>query len=166
MIQSSRKENIMSNYKPEGYHTLTPMITVKNAAEAIEFYQKAVDAKVTLRLDYPGGGVGHAELMIGDSPLMLADEHPDQGHVSPQTLGNSPVAMHLYVPDVDAFFARAAAAGATVLKPVEEQFYGDRAGRVKDPYGYQWHIATAGKHISQEEMLAIWNKLMEEGGCD
>ncbi|HEV7646202.1 MAG TPA: VOC family protein [Pyrinomonadaceae bacterium] len=151
-----------NTYKPENYHTLTPYLVCKGAAEAIDFYKCAFDARELYRLEYPKGGVGHAEIMIGDSPLMLADEHPDMGFLSPLSTGNSPVGMHLYVPDADAFFARAIAAGAKEIKPVTEQFYGDRAGQVEDPFGYRWHVATAAKQTSPEEMLKLWNKMMEE----
>ncbi len=150
----------MSNYKPEGYHTVTPYLVCKGAAEAIEFYKNAFDAKELFRLEYPQGGIGHAEIMIGDSPVMLADEHPDMNIFAPVTLGNSPVSLQLYVPDADEFFARALAAGAKQVRPVEEQFYGDRAGRIEDPFGYHWHIATATKQVSPEEMLKIWDEMM------
>jgi PhnB protein len=149
------------NYKPENFHTLTPNLICKGAAEAIEFYKNAFGAEELYRLEYPGGGVGHAELMIGDSPVMLADEHPDMNILSPTTIGNWPVSFHLYVPDVDEAFARALSAGATEVKPVEMQFYGDRAGRVLDPYGYSWHIATATKPFSKEEMLKVWDEMMK-----
>jgi PhnB protein len=151
-------------YKPNGFHTLTPNLICKGAAEAIEFYKAAFGAEELYRLEYPGGGVGHAELMIGDSPIMLADEHPDMNLLSPTTIGNWPVSFHLYVPDAESSFARAIAAGATEVKPVEMQFYGDLAGRVLDPYGYSWHIATATKQFSKEEMLAVWDEMMKNSG--
>jgi PhnB protein len=149
-----------TNYKPENFHTLTPNLICKNAPAAIGFYKNAFDAKELMRLEYADGKIGHAEIMIGDSPVMVSDEHPDQGCLSPQTIGGSPITMHLYVPDADAFFARAIAAGATQLSPVEEQFYGDRAGRLQDPYGYRWHIATATKKLTPEEMQQVWRKLI------
>jgi PhnB protein len=153
----------MNNYKPENYHTLTPYLVCKGAADAIEFYKNAFGAVELLRLEYPRGGIGHAEILIGDSPVMLADEHPEMGHLSPATIGDSPVGMHLYVPDADEFFARALNAGATQLKPVEMQFYGDRAGQLQDPFGYKWHVATATKQLSKEEMLKVWDDMMKGG---
>lgn len=150
-------------YKPSNYNTVMPYIVCKNAAEALEFYKNAFSAKEMMRLEYPNGGIGHAEFMIGDSVIMIADEHPDMGHFSPTTLGNSPVGFNFYVPDCDAMFAQAIAAGATEIAPVAEQFYGDRSGRVKDPYGYTWHISTSTKDLSPDEMQAIWNDMMKSG---
>lgn len=151
------------NYRPPGYHTLTPYLVCKGAADAIEFYKNAFGAEELFRLEYPQGGIGHAEIRIGDSPVMLADEHPDMNILGPATLGNSPVSLQLYVPNVDEFFAQALAAGAKQVRPVEEQFYGDRAGRLEDPFGYHWHVATAAKPVSKEEMLKLWDEMMKKG---
>jgi len=127
---------------PDGYHTATPYLIVKGAAQAIEFYKKAFGATELLRMAQPGGKVGHAEIKIGDSILMLADESPEIDARSPQSFGGSPVSILLYVEDVDAVFTQAVAAGAAVQRPVANQFYGDRTGGVKDPFGHMWYIAT------------------------
>lgn len=153
----------MSNHLPENYHTITPALVCKPAAEAIEFYKTAFEATVTMRLDYPDGTLGHAELLIGDSVIMLADEHPDMNYLSPATIGNTPVSLHMYVPDVDAFVERAVAAGATLTRPVSDQFYGDRTGHITDPFGHRWGISTVGKRMSHEELLAVWDDMMKSG---
>src|SRR4051812_20378147 len=125
---------------PEGYHTATPYLIVKGAAAAIDFYKKAFGATELMRLADPGGRVGHAEVKIGDSPIMLADEFPEMGSRSPQTLGGSPVGIALYVEDADAVFNAAVAAGAKVKRPMADQFYGDRTGTVEDPFGHVWTV--------------------------
>jgi PhnB protein len=127
---------------PEGYHTVAPYLTVKGAAEAIEFYKKAFEATDVMRLRMPDGKVGHAEIQVGNSRIMLSDEFPDYGVVSPQSLGGSPVDIHLYVEDADAWFSRAIAAGAKALVPVADQDYGERHGRLEDPFGHHWGIST------------------------
>ncbi len=137
---------------PEGYHTVTPYLIVKDGARAIEFYKKAFGATELLRMADPGGKIGHAEIKIGDSPIMLADEVPEMGARSPQSLGGSPVSILLYVEDVDALFSQAVAAGAKVQRPVKDQFYGDRTGGVTDPFGHVWYIATHKEDVSPEEM--------------
>ncbi len=137
---------------PEGYHTATPYLIVRGAAAALEFYTKAFGATESMRLQEPGGRVGHAEIMIGDSPIMLADEHPEIGARGPQALGGSPVSIVLYVEDVDAVVQRAVAAGAKVKRPVTDQFYGDRAGTVEDPFGHAWHIHTHTEDLTPEEL--------------
>lgn len=137
---------------PPGYHTATPYLIVKGAARAIEFYQNAFGAKELLRFAEPGGKVGHAEIQIGDSPIMLADEFPEMGARSPESLGGSPVSILLYVEDVDAVARQAAAAGATELRPVQDQFYGDRSGTFVDPFGHVWTIATHKQDVPAEEM--------------
>ena len=137
---------------PEGYHTATPYLIVKGAARAIDFYTKAFGAKEMMRMAQPDGRIGHAEIKIGDSPIMLADEFPDIGARSPQSLGGSPVSILLYVEDVDAVFSQAVAAGATLQRPVADQFYGDRTGGVTDPFGHVWYIATHKEDVSSEEM--------------
>ena len=137
---------------PEGYHTATPYLIVRDAARAIEFYKKAFGAKELMRMADPSGKIGHAEIKIGDSPIMLADEVPEMGHRSPESLGGSPVSILLYVEDVDAVFNQAVAAGAKVQRPVADQFYGDRTGGVTDPFGHVWYVATHIEDVSPEEM--------------
>lgn len=137
---------------PDGYHSLTPYLIIDGAAKAIEFYQKVFGATELLRLPGPGGKLGHAEIKIGDSVLMMADEMPEMGHRGPKALGGSPVGIMLYVEDVARTFEKAVAAGATVDRPVQDQFYGDRSGTVIDPFGYKWTIATHVEDVAPEEM--------------
>jgi PhnB protein len=137
---------------PEGYHTATPYLIIKDAAKAIEFYKKAFGATELMRMAQPDGKVGHAEIKIGDSPIMLADEFPEMGSRSPQSLGGSPVSLYLYVDDVDALAKQAEAAGAKVVRPVKDQFYGDRSGSFEDPFGHQWHLATHVEDLAPEEL--------------
>lgn len=138
---------------PEGYHTLTPTMTVHNAAQAIEFYKRAFGAQEHGRFPTPDGKlIAHAELQIGDSRLMLNDEMPGHSCQSPRTLGGSPAGLFLYVEDVDAVFQRAVEAGATVRMPVADMFWGDRFGTVTDPFGYDWGIATRNVNLSDEEL--------------
>ncbi len=137
---------------PDGYHSITPYLITKGAAAAIEFYKKAFGAVELVRMPQPDGRVGHAELKIGDSVIMLADEFPEMNAVGPQTLGNSPVGILLYVDDADTVFNRALSLGATVNKPLADQFYGDRNGTLIDPLGHQWTIATHKEDVSPEEM--------------
>ncbi len=138
---------------PDGFHTLTPYLTVKGGAQAIEFYKKAFGAKERCRFASPDGqSLGHAEIMIGDSILMLADENPHFGNKSPQTLNGASTGLLICVPDVDAAFQRALDAGAKVMKPVETQFYGERSGTVTDPFGHVWTLSTHVEDVSPEEM--------------
>jgi len=137
---------------PDGYHTATPYLIVNDAALAIEFYKEAFGATELLRMAKPDGKIGHAEIRIGDSTIMLADEFPEMGARSPQSFGGSPVSIFLYVENVDAVFAQTVAAGAVVQRPVADQFYGDRMGGVKDPFGHAWYIATHVEDVSPEEM--------------
>jgi PhnB protein len=146
---------------PDGYHTLTPYLIVKGAASAIEFYKQVFGAIELVRLADPGGKVGHAELRIGDSVVMLADEFPEMGARSPHTIGGSPVRILLYVEKVDEVAAKAVASGAKIVRPIEDQFYGDRAGGVEDPFGHYWHVATHIEDVSPEEMkrrAAAWSQ--------
>jgi PhnB protein len=138
--------------QPDGYHAVTPYLVVKGAAGAIEFYKKVFGAKELFRLGGPDGKVGHAELTIGDSVIMLADEAPQMGALAPPTIGGSPVRILLYVDNVDEVVPRAVAAGAKIVRPVADQFYGDRAGGIEDPYGHYWHVATHKEDVSPEEM--------------
>lgn len=137
---------------PEGYHTVTPYLCVKGAARALEFYEKAFGARELMRISQPDGRIGHAEIQIGDSRIMLADEFPEYGRRSPESIGGSPVGIHLFVEDVDALARQATAAGAKVLRPVADQFYGDRLGMFADPFGHIWSIATHKEDVSPEEI--------------
>lgn len=138
---------------PEGFHTATPYMTVRDAANAIEFYKEIFGAKEIFRWDDPDGGVRHAEVMIGDSPLMLTGESPEFGMSGPQSFGGSPVHIFLYVEDADALFDQAIAAGATEFEPVEyHELDGDRRGGITDPFGHIWHIATQVEDVSREEI--------------
>ena len=137
---------------PDGYHTATPYLIIGGAGDAIEFYKKAFGATELFRFPTPDGKIGHAEIKIGDSPIMLADEFPEMGYKGPQTLGGSPVSIMIYVEDVDTIFNQAVAAGATVKEAVSDKFYGDRLGTVTDPFGHVWHISTHKEDVSLEEM--------------
>jgi PhnB protein len=137
---------------PEGYHTVTPYLMIRDAARAIEFYKEAFGAKEIHRMVMPEGRIGHAEIQIGDSRIMLADEFPEMGFVGPQTRGGTTVSLMVYVEDVDAVFDRAVKAGAKVTRPIANQFYGDRLGGLEDPFGHAWHISTHIEDVSPEEM--------------
>jgi PhnB protein len=137
---------------PSGHRTVTPYLAIKNAAKALEFYKNAFGATERYKLMMPDGRLGHAEIQLGDSMIMLADEFPEYGGKAPETLGGSPVSIHLYVEDVDAFFKKALAAGAKELKPVMDQFYGDRSGQLEEPFGHLWWVATHKEDIAPEEM--------------
>ena len=137
---------------PEGHHTVTPYLILSGASDAIAFYEKALGAEEVMRLADPGGKVHHAEISIGDSRIMLADEHPELQALSPKTVGGSPVSIHLYVEDVDGAVERAVAAGAKLIRPVEDQFYGDRVGGIEDPFGYRWFIATHKEDLTMDEI--------------
>jgi PhnB protein len=137
---------------PDGYHTLTPYMTVRDAARAIEFYKQAFGATEKGVMKGPDGKVMHAELRIGDSVLMLADEFPDYGSLSPQAIGGSASGLHIYIEDVDAAFDRAVKAGAIVEMPVADMFWGDRYGKLRDPFGHKWSIGTHKADLSMDEM--------------
>jgi PhnB protein len=137
---------------PDGYRTATPYLIVKGAGEAIEFYKRAFGATELLRMPDPQGRIAHAEIRIGDSVIMLADEHPGMGHRGPRSLGGSSVSILLYLPEVDRVFERAVAAGARAQRPVADQFYGDRAGTLEDPFGHVWTVATHIEDVSPEEL--------------
>jgi PhnB protein len=142
----------MANFKPEPYHTATAYLIVHDGAAALDFYTKAFDAIERMRMPGPDGRIGHSEFTIGDSILMLADEHPEIGALSPRTIGGASVSIALYVPDCDASIAQAVAAGATITRPAEDKFWGDRDGSIKDPFGYIWHLMTHVRDVSDEEM--------------
>jgi PhnB protein len=137
---------------PEGYHTATPYLIVDGATRALEFYARAFGAKELMRFPAPGGRIMHAEMRIGDSVIMLADEHPEMGYRGPRALGGSPVSILLYVPDVDARFERALAAGAESVRAVENQFYGDRSGTLVDPFGHVWTLSTHVEDVAPDEL--------------
>src|SRR6478672_4292497 len=137
---------------PEGYHTVTPYLYIRGAAEAIEFYKKAFGAVELFRMGASGGKVGHAEIKIGDSPMMLSDESAEMGALSTQTIGGTPFSIMIYVENVDAVFNQAIAAGGEQIRPVADQFYGDRTGGLKDPFGFQWWLATHIEDVPPEEI--------------
>ena len=137
---------------PDGYHSVTPYLVVDGAAKAIEFYKTAFGATELMRMPGPENRIAHAEIKVGDSIVMLCDPMKEMGHKSPKTLGGTPITMMLYVPDVDATVAGAIEAGAQSLRPVENQFWGDRMGGVTDPFGHQWFVATHVEDVTPEEM--------------
>jgi len=141
----------MANPIPEGYRTVTPYLAVRDSAQAIDWYKKALGASEVMRYE-DNGKVVHAEIKIGDSIIMLADEWPEGGHLSPQSLGGTPVGLMFYVEDVDSAFKRAIDAGATEERALQDQFYGDRTGTLRDPYGHRWTIGTHVEDVSEEEM--------------
>lgn len=137
---------------PAGYPRVTPYLCIAGASAAIDFYTSVLGATERLRMPGPGGTIGHAEVQLGDSLVMLSDEMPDMGAVGPKSLGGTPVTLSVYVDDVDATFDRAIAAGATPLRAVEDQFYGDRSGQFEDPFGHRWNVASHVEDVSPEEM--------------
>lgn len=145
---------------PDGYHTVTPYLIVNGAVKAIEFYAAAFGATELFRLPGPDGKLGHAEIKIGDSPVMLADEFPDMGAKGPQSYGGSPVSILVYVADVDAMTERAVAAGATIVRPLQDQFYGDRSSTLTDPFGHQWTLATHKEDVAPDEMQRRMDAMM------
>ena len=136
---------------PEGYHSVTPYLTISGATQALEFYKTAFGATELFRMEHEGK-IGHAEIKIGDSPIMLADEHPEMGNKSPATLGGSPVGIMIYVDDVDQIYNQAIAAGGKEIKPLQDQFYGDRSGTLIDPFGHIWTVATHTEDVTPEEI--------------
>ncbi|HKY06821.1 MAG TPA: VOC family protein [Candidatus Binatia bacterium] len=139
-------------FKPEGYYSDTPYLSIAGAAKAIAFYKQAFGAAELFRLTAPGGEIGHAEIKIGDSAIMLADPCEQGSFRNPQSLGGSSVGLHIYVEDVDSMFAQAVAAGAKSVRPVENQFYGDRSGTLEDPFGHVWFLATHKEDLTPEEI--------------
>lgn len=150
---------------PDGYHTVTPYLIVKDAKSALEFYKRAFGAKELFRMADPSGKIMHAEFKIGDSPIMIAEEFPDMGVRGPEAYGGTPVSILIYVEDVDALAKQAEAAGAKVLRPVKDQFYGDRAGTFTDPSGHVWTIATHKEDLSPEEIDQRFKAVMSEKPC-
>nr|WP_281719340.1 VOC family protein [Nitrosomonas nitrosa] len=145
---------------PDGYHTLSAYLIVRGATSAIEFYKKAFGATELMRLNLPDGKIAHGEFKIGDSIFMISDENPDWGSTSPEALGGSPVTLHLYVPDVDTTFANAIQAGAIEKMPLENQFWGDRACQIVDPFGHYWHIATHIEDVDPSELSSRMEAFM------
>jgi len=137
---------------PDGYHAVTPYLSVIGAAQAIDFYKKAFGAKEVMRMPGPSGTIGHAEIEIGGSRIMLADEHPEMNFRGPKSFGGTTVHIHLYVPDVDKLVKQAMAVGAKTPRPVADQFYGDRVGSLEDPFGHVWHVATHKEDFSPTEL--------------
>lgn len=136
---------------PEGYHSLTPYLVIDGAAKALEYYKNAFGATELFRMEHEGK-IGHAEMKIGDSPFMLSDEHPEMGYRGPKALGGSPVGLMIYVADCDATFKQAIEAGGTEMKPLQDQFYGDRSGTLTDPFGHVWTVATHKEDVTPEEI--------------
>ena len=149
---------------PDGYATATPYLIIKDTAGAIAFYEAAFGAAELFRMPGPDGAIVHAEIQIGNSRIMLGEECPDWGAIGPKTLGGSPVGICLYVEDVDALAERAVAAGATLSKPVADQFYGDRSGKLEDPYGHVWTVATHKEDVTPEEMQRRMDAFMAKAG--
>jgi PhnB protein len=137
---------------PDGYHSATPYLIVDGAARAIDYYKRAFGAKELMRIPAPNDRIGHAEIKIGDSVIMLADEHPEMDARGPKHFGGSPISIMIYLEDVDKQFKQAIAAGGTEVRPVTDQFYGDRSGTLKDPFGHSWHLSTHKEDVSMEEL--------------
>jgi PhnB protein len=154
-MKAAREERFMATKAkpvPDGYHTVTPYLIVRGAAKALDFYKQAFGATELFRMPQPDGRIGHAEIQIGDSRIMLADEHPEMGIRGPASLKGSSVMILLHVDNVDAAASRAIGAGAKVLRPVKDQFYGDRSGTFEDPFGHIWTIATHVEDLTPEEI--------------
>jgi len=143
---------------PQGFRSVTPYLTLSDAARALDFYKRAFNAQEVMRMEAPGGKIGHAEIRIGDSVIMLADEMPGTGSRSPQSLGGTTGGIFLYVENADAFFNQAVSAGAQVEAPLADMFWGDRYGRLRDPFGHSWSVATHKEDVAPEEM----SKRMQE----
>jgi PhnB protein len=152
------------SFVPAGYQEVTPYLSIRDAARAIEFYKKAFGAAEVMRMPGPDGKLGHAEMKMGGSRVMLSDEYPDMQFMGPETRGGTTVHIHLYVRDVDALAERAVAAGAKLIRPVEDKFYGDRTGTVEDPFGHVWHIATHKEDLSKAEMRKRAEKAAKHAG--
>lgn len=161
-MKAAKKMKIVSGVEPipKGFHTITTCLMVRGADRAIEFYKKAFGAEELFRMPGPDGKVMHAEIRIGNSPVMIAEEMPEYGSKSPQALGGSPVNIFLYVEDADKAFNQAVSAGATVTMPLADQFWGDRYGKLADPFGHQWSVATHVEDVAPEEMQKRMAKAM------
>ncbi|GGE81711.1 VOC family protein [Pseudoalteromonas gelatinilytica] len=147
---------------PKGFHAVTPYLIIDGATKAIEFYKQAFNAELVMQMPMPDGGVAHGEIKIGDSYIMLSDTYPEMEYKSPQQLGGTPVNMMLYVEDVDAVFAKALSLGAKELRPVHDQFYGDRSGTLVDPFGHIWNIATHKEDLTEQELIERMGELMSK----
>jgi PhnB protein len=146
---------------PDGYHSVTPYLIVKGAADAMKFYKRAFGAAELMRMAAPDGKIGHAEMRIGDSVIMLADEHPEMGHRGPQSLGGVAVSLVVYLDQVDEVFKQALASGAKEIRPLKDQFYGDRSGTLQDPFGHQWTVATHIEDVAPDELRRRAEKSMQ-----
>jgi PhnB protein len=157
----------MANVKPvpEGFHTVTPYLYFKGAAKAIDFYKKAFGATERVRMPGPKGEIMHAEIKIGDSIVMLSEENPQMDALSPQSIGGTPSVLHIYLPNVDAVVQNAVEAGAKLVRPVKDQFYGDRSGILLDPFGHKWSVATHVEDVSPEEMRKRMAKMAQAAGA-
>lgn len=149
---------------PAGYHAVTPYLSLRGAAQALEFYKKAFGAAEIMRMPGPAGKLGHAEIRIGDSRVMLSDEYPEMQFVGPLTRGGTTVHLHVYVKNADATVEKALAAGAKLLQPVQDKFYGDRTGSIEDPFGHVWHLATHTEDLSKAELRKRAEKAAKEMG--
>jgi len=147
---------------PKGYHSITPYLIVNGASKAIEYYRQVFNAELVMQMPLPDGGVAHAEIKIGDSHLMLSDMCPEVHFKSPDELGGTPISIMLYVEDVDAVFAKALELGAIEVRPVHDQFYGDRAGTLQDPFGHVWTIGTHKEDLSEAELSQRMSDLMSK----
>jgi len=150
---------------PDGYHSVTPYLIIEGATKALDFYKRAFGAAELFRLDAPGGKIGHAEISIGNSRIMLADTCEESPTSDPQVLGGSSVGFYVYVEDVDVLFAQAIAAGAKAVKPVQDQFYGDRSGTLQDPFGHIWFLSTHKEDLAPEEINRRAEALFEQGNA-
>ncbi len=148
---------------PDGYSSVTPYLIVDDCAAALEFYKKALGAVERIRMDWGGGKIGHAEITIGDSVVMMASEFPEMGALSPKTVGGNPVSLLVYTENVDETYARAIAEGATEIRPVANQFYGDRSGTLEDPFGHRWTVSTHVEDVSEEELAKRSEAMRAEG---
>jgi PhnB protein len=148
---------------PEDYPRVTPYLIIDGASDAIDFYTKVLGAQERMRMPGPDGKLGHAELQLGNSVIMLADEFPDMGAVGPKSVGGTPVTLHVYVEDVDSVFDNAVASGAKEIRAVENQFYGDRSGQFEDPFGHQWNVASHVEDVPPEEMEKRAAEAMQQG---
>jgi PhnB protein len=148
---------------PDGYPRITPSLIIDGAGAAIDFYADVLGTTVRMRMDGPDKRVGHAELQLGDSVIMLADEYPDMGYLGPKAVGGTPVTISVYVDDVDSVFQKALGAGATEVRPIENQFYGDRSGQFEDPFGHRWNVATHVEDVPEDELMRRATEMMSQG---
>ena len=162
--KSSRRTTKKVSFVPAGYHTVTPYLACGDAAAAIDFYKQAFGATEVMRMPGPGGKIGHAEVKIGDSRVMLTDEYAEMNFVGPLSRGGTTVHLHVYVKDVDATMQRAVAAGGKLVREIKDQFYGDRTGSLEDPFGHVWHLATHKKDVSMAELRKGAEKRVKETG--